>query len=416
MTSQKSRPTAGRVLLIVIVGLIGAMMFVSESAAASTYKVLYVFKTEAEGAAPKGNLVMDGAGNLYGTTSGAGGFGNVFKLTPHADGTWTETVLHSFSGSDGSSPVAGVTLDAAGNLYGTTSRGGAFCPNLGGCGVVFKLAHNTDGTWTESVLWSFEGPHFPLGGVVFDKAGNLYGTTYNGGDPSCEPPNGCGLVFKLAPNRDGIWNLTPIHKFTGSPDGRNPMAGVTFDALGNLYGTTTYGGLDNTQSAGTIFELAPNSDGSWTETVLHAFTGFFGDGAYPFAGVTVTREGGLYFTTAYGGELNCFGGRLALGCGTASGFNFNGANGAVPIGTVTVDALGNIYGTTASGGDLNCSSPFGCGVVFKLSDGHLTLLHVFEGCGGENPYSGLIMDGAGNLYGTVLQGMDDNGLVFEITP
>jgi uncharacterized repeat protein (TIGR03803 family) len=103
-----------------------------------------------------------------------------------------------------------VTLDAAGNLYGTTSRGGAFCPNLGGCGVVFKLAHNTDGTWTESVLWSFEGPHFPLGGVVFDKAGNLYGTTYNGGDPSCEPPNGCGLVFKLAPNHDGIWNLTPI--------------------------------------------------------------------------------------------------------------------------------------------------------------------------------------------------------------
>ncbi len=409
MASKKNRFTTSSVLAIATVELIVSVVFVSRDAAASTYKVLYTFKTEAEGEGPQGNLVMDGAGNLYGTTAA-----NVFKLTPHPDGVWTETVLHTFSGPDGEAPLAGVTLDAAGNLYGTTSAGGAFCPDLGGCGLVFKLTHNPDGTWTEKRLWSFRGPHFPQGGVVLDKAGNLYGTTYNGGDVTCEAPNGCGIVFKLAPNREGIWNLTPIHKFTGSPDGRNPKAGVTFDALGNLYGTTIFGGADTTESGGTIFKLSPNPDGTWTETVLRSFTGVLGDGAYPIGGVTVVGDS-LYATTAYGGELNCFGGRLKIGCGTVSGFILNGDDGAVPVGTVTVDDLGNVYGTASVGGNLNCNSPFGCGVVFKLSGGLLTVLHVFEDCG-NNPDSGLIMDADGNLYGTVVKGTDNNGLVFEITP
>jgi uncharacterized repeat protein (TIGR03803 family) len=415
MTFKKFRNTASGVLTIVTVALVVTIMFASRNAAASTYKVLYAFKNLSEGADPRGTLAMDGAGNLYGTTAVGGGFGNVFELTRNTDGTWTETVLHSFSGLDGNAPYAGVTLDADGNLYGTTVYGGAYCLNIGGCGVVFKLTCEAGGTWTESVLFSFKGPHFPQGGVVFDKVGNLYGTTYNGGDTTCEPPKGCGEVFKLAPGRDGAWNYTRIHNFTGSPDGQNPSGGVVFDAVGNLWGTTIYGGLENTAARGTIFELTPNADGTWSESVAHAYTGLFGDGAYPFAGLSIVREE-IYVATAYGGELNCFGGRLTLGCGTVQGFDLDGTDGAVPVGTLTADALGNIYGTTASGGDLNCSSPYGCGVAFKLTDGHLTILHTFEGCDGENPYSGLIIDAAGNLYGTVLQGMGEDGLVFEITP
>lgn len=415
MTGHKFRLNTATILSFATAIL--TVTTVSVNAAASEYKVLYTFKATEEGAAPRGNLVMDASGNLYGTTGAGGtGFGNVFKLTPHPDGSWTEVVLHSFSGPDGKAPLAGVTLDAAGNLYGTTSYGGTFCPSQGGCGVVFKLTPNPSGPWTEAVLWDFQGPHSPEGGVVFDKAGNLYGTTSYGGDPSCDPPSGCGVVFKLTPHPGGAWTYTPIHKFTGSPDGRNPMGELGFDAAGNLYGTTLYGGLDNSASAGTFYRLTPSTDGTWTETVLHAFTGL-GDGAYPMAGVSVDNGNILPLTTAYGGDINCLEGKLTLGCGTAAGHAFTGPDGAVPLGTLTADAEGNLYGTTTSGGNLDCSSPFGCGVAFKLSDGKLTILHTFDACA-ENPVAGLIIDAAGNLYGTVEQGMGayDLGLVFEITP
>ena len=196
---------------------------------ASTYKIIHQFEVPKS---PYGSLVMDAAGNLYGTTtegggSGCGGSGCGFawKLAPNPDGTWgILSLLHSFqNGADGTDPSAGLIFDAAGNLYGTTQFGGAY----GFGGVVFKLAPNPDGTWTETVLHSFgnDGDGFhPIAGLVFDVAGNLYGTTYGGPGSGCA--EGCGVVFKLAPNSDGTWTESVLYSFTGGADGGAPEAGL----------------------------------------------------------------------------------------------------------------------------------------------------------------------------------------------
>ena len=202
----------------------------------------------------------------------------MFKLAPNPDGTWTERVLYSFTGgADGLIPLAGLVFDAAGNLYGTTGYGGA-----DGSGVVFKLAPNPDGTWTESVLYSFTGyadGSIPGAGLIFDPTGNLYGTTTSGGPFSAgECPAGCGVVFKLAPNPDGTWTESVLHSFTGA-DGQYPRAGLVFDVAGNLYGTTNGGGPDND---GVVFKLKPNLDGTWTESVLYSFKDG-ADGGFPVA-------------------------------------------------------------------------------------------------------------------------------------
>lgn len=224
-----------------------------------TEQVLYNFKGGSDGAEPDASLVFDGAGNLYGTTyyGGANGSGTVFELTPSKAG-WTETVLHSFTGSDGALPSAGLILDGGGNLYGTTQAGGA-----AGFGVVFELSPSRAG-WTETVLYSFTGGNDgrgPVGGVVFDSGGNLYGTTSGGGYPI-----GGGTVFELTPSGGG-WTENILYAFNasnGAPNGSGLHAGVVFDRAGNLYGTTVFGG---TNYWGTIFELTP-SNGNWIETTL----------------------------------------------------------------------------------------------------------------------------------------------------
>jgi uncharacterized repeat protein (TIGR03803 family) len=307
------------------------------------------------GFAPYAGLIFDAAGNLYGTTyAGGAGDGVVFKLAPNPDGTWTETVLHSFAGTDGGGPYAGLIFDATGNLYGTTEGGGA-----GDYGVVYKLSPNPDGTWTESVLHSFTGADgwFPYAGLIFDSAGNLYGTTYYGGGTGCG--YGCGAVYKPAPNPDGTWTETVLHSFMGT-DGRNPYGGLISDASGNLYGTTQYGGAS--AGYGVVFKLAPNVDGTWTETVLH---------------------------------------------------NFMGTDGYGPLAGLVFDAIGNLYGTAQGGG------ADGNGVVFKLvpnQDGAWSesVLHTFSGTG-KNPEAPVIFDPAGNLYGTASAGNNNYGLAFEIT-
>jgi uncharacterized repeat protein (TIGR03803 family) len=357
----------------VAVSLIVAALVVAPGAwAASTFKILHVFRRFSGGHNAMGTLVSDAAGNLYGTTFNGGfvsntafcgttseGCGVVFKLAPNPDGTWTEHVLHTFKGgstTDGGFPLAGVILDAAGNLYGTTYSGGSStCMNDWGpgCGVVFKLTHKSDGTWTEHVLHRFTGGKdggSPFAGVILDAAGNLYGTN-------------TGVVFKLAPNPDGTWTEHVLHSFTGG-DGANPGAGVIFDAAGNLYGTTTYGGLSN---VGVVFKLTHKSDGTWTEHVLYSFTGG-GDGAYPWAGVILDATGNLYGTTYYGGVGN-----------------FGQGNGVVFELT-----------RSASGG---------------WSE---RVLHAFLGYG-ANPYAGLLRGASGNLYGTA-SGGTSGGLVFEIKP
>jgi uncharacterized repeat protein (TIGR03803 family) len=396
--------------------------------AANTYKVLHWF-TGKDGLNPIASLVFDGAGNLYGTTSGGGGTGNcgtVFKLAPAGNGKWTRSVLHYFgsTGKYGCQVYAGVILDTAGNLYGTTNQNGAF-----GGGNVFELSKGGNGQWTETVLHSFSGPDGaqPFAGVVFDAAGNLYGTTGGGG------AFGEGTVFELTPGTKGQWSETVLYSFcsaSGCSDGSQPLASVVFDAAGNLYGTTSVGG-DN---YGTVFELAPGMSGQWTETVLHSFNST--DGARPRAGLILDTAGNLYGTT--GGEdspPSCSSGCgnvFQLLPGTQGQWTENVLyefcsvlkckDGANPTANLTLDAAGNLLGTTTSGGYCGL-----CGTVFQLlpnANGQWTetVLRLFgNNGGGKSPSAGVILDTAGNLYGTTVGGGIDHcagdcGVVFEITP
>jgi uncharacterized repeat protein (TIGR03803 family) len=293
MEPKKCLRTLGSALVIA-----AAVLALSGAARASTYKIIHEFEVPKE---PIDNLMMDAAGNLYGTalfggsaacTFGPGGCGVVWKLAPNG----ILTMLHEFTDADGANPQGGVILDLGGNLYGTTESGGLNdCGSLGfplGCGVVFKLTPNPDGTWAESVLHEFTGADgADPRGLIFDPAGNLYGTAGGGG------ANNDGVVFKLTPGPDGTRTETTLHSFTGA-DGENPIAAPLFDAAGNLYGMTAQGGGSNW---GVVFRLAPNADGSWTESVLHAFTGG-ADGGNPDAGLIFDAAGNLYSTTNNGGE------------------------------------------------------------------------------------------------------------------
>jgi uncharacterized repeat protein (TIGR03803 family) len=337
----------------------GATLILSASAWTSdSVKLLHTFTGGQDGANPVGVLVLDSAGNLYGTTNAGGndnectfeppdGCGVVFQLTPLAGGGWQGKVLHTFTGgNDGGNPLAGLIMDAAGNLYGTTRGGGTNCL---GCGTVFKLAPTGDGTWKETVLYNFcsvancaDGEQ-PFAGLVSDSAGNFYGTTFTGGIGTCAP-EGCGVIFELTPIADG-WKETVLHSFTGGEDGANPAASLVLDAAGNLYGTTAYGGATGENcfhdlsgtGCGVAFQLTPTSNG-WKGAVLHTFTG--------------NRDGGN------------------------------------PLAGLTLDSSGNLYGTAASGGNVSDCKEFqydGCGVVFELSAASSkggwkeAVLHAFTG-------------------------------------
>jgi uncharacterized repeat protein (TIGR03803 family) len=368
----------------------------------SSETVLYTFTGASDGAYPQASLVFDSKGNLYGTTSNGGnlsgsacsalgGCGVVFQLTPPASGsgTWTETPIYTFSGGkDGAVPYSNLIFDSKGNLYGTTSGGGA-----SGYGTVFELTPSGS-SWTETVLYSFIGNdgtnkdgESPLGGVIFDSAGNLYGTTSYGGSNR-------GIVFELTPpsGGSGSWTETILYPFTGHSDGAYPYAGLALDANGNLYGTTVIGGnrtgfCKQTNGCGVVFELSPPSGGStsWTETPIYTFTAG-PDGGYPYAGVILDAKGNVYGTTAQGGNTtgaNCSG---SDGCGVVfelsppggagswtetSLYSFNGgSDGGFPYAPLIFDTAGNIYGTTSYAGDAsgsNCTAVGGCGVAFELA-------------------------------------------------
>jgi uncharacterized repeat protein (TIGR03803 family) len=404
--------------------LVTALMLPTAAGAASKYKVLHRFKNDPDGATPWAGLIFDTAGDLYGTTKvGGAGLGTVFKLTPNANGSWTESVLYSFTGGgDGAEPLAGLTFDTAGNLYGTTTMGGGSTNCTGGCGTVFELTPNSNGTWTENVLHSFTGADGgePYAGLTFDTVGNLYGTTLFGGTKCFN----CGTVFKLTPNADGSWTESVLYSFANGTDGAYPSAVLVFDAGGNLYGTTGGGG-NNSKCAncGTVFELKPNPDGTWTEHVLHRFTDGK-DGSSPDAGLIFDPAGNLYGTNVGTGNPSC----AAAACGVVFELNtshkfsvvhtFANHRGFYPYAGLISDANGNLYGTTVH------SAPVDGGVVFKLaprSGGGWTysLLHVFQGTLAVNPYGGLVLGITGNLYGTTSQcgsGTGCSGVVFGITP
>jgi len=366
------------------------------SARARSYKVLYSFtKDSAAGQYPSSSLVRDPQGNLYGVAlGGTFGRGIIFKVSSTGD----ELVLYNFNGSDGDGDVPDSMSfrDAAGNLFGTTFQGGAYS-----YGAVFKF--DTQGH--ETVIYSFcsktpctKGT-FP-GGVIPRKNGTLYGTTYAGGNFSCDI-TGCGTVFKI--NRDG--DLTLLHAFGGA-DGYYPNAGLVLDESGNIYGTTQWGGA---YGRGAVFKVTPAGN----ETVVYSFDGG-ADGAYPNGGSIRDAEGNLYGTANQGGAYNY--GTIfkitALGQFTVLYSFPGGVSGANPYADLNLDQQGNIFGVTDAGGAHNF------GIVFKLdANGNETVLHSFgEEKDGVHP-SGLTIDARGNLYGTTYQGGKNNyGSVFEVVP
>ena len=385
---------------------------------ASTINVIYSFAGEQDGEYTDTDLVIDSAGNLYGTSvlGGAFGSGTVFQLTPSGNG-WVHTVLYSFtSGADGGEPYKGVTLDAQGNLYGTAVTGGTGgCE--GGCGVAYKLTHS-GGSWSQTVIHYFSGGDDgsgPGAGLTIDHQGNLYGVTPTGG------ANGLGVIYQLSPAVSGNWNFTVIHTFTGGTDGSSGSAGRLLLHAGRLYGVATTGGANG---KGTAYELKPSHAGEWTLKTIYAFQGQ-PDAGFPYGGLLLGTSEKLYGTTYYDGANNL--GSVYELSRTAMGgwkervlYSFQGgSDGQNSLSNLVIDAAGNLYGTTSEGG-ASCS----CGTIFQLTPGaHGTwtesVAHRFQGPpdDGAFPYNGMVTGAAGNFYGaTVHGGVADDGAVYEFTP
>jgi uncharacterized repeat protein (TIGR03803 family) len=383
---------------------------------AVTTTVIHSFE-EDEGEYPSTDLVLDAEGNLYGTTVEGGDFGGgtIFQLSRAGD-TWTHTVLYNFTGqADGGQPYGGVTLDAQGNLYGTAVIGGSggICAE-DGCGVAYKLAKSGE-SWSFSVIHDFTGGDDgsgPGAGLTIDANGNLYGMTPTGGT------YGLGVIFELSPLQNGAYALTVIHTFTGGSDGGAASAGrLLLDDAGNLYGVATVGGA---YGQGVVFTLA-SAGGSWDFTTLYAFKGQ-PDAGSPYGGLIFDNAGNLYGTTYYEGA-NDLGTVYRLVYRNGSWhetvlYSFKGGtDGASPISNLVIDAAGNLYGTTSEGGAPGC----GCGTIFRLArvsgdTWRERILYRFRGApDGAFPYNGMVTDRAGHLYGaTVHGGDDDDGAIYQV--
>jgi uncharacterized repeat protein (TIGR03803 family) len=299
MKSWKAMRKWAMVLLVVVASLVSA----PRAQARSRYTVLHRFNAARDGSAPFAGLVLDQAGDLYGTTWGGGGtgaFGVVFELLPLHDGRWTGKVLHRFDPkAEGGGPLAGLAFDATGNLYGTTSTGGSQDG-----GTVFRLDPGSSG-WTLTVLDNYGSN----AGLILDEAGNLYGNIGPGKYDE-------GAVTELSPGV-GSWKQTYLYSFCRNinpcPDGDAPISGVVFDGAGNLYGTTEYGGKGISGDWGTAYELQHQADGTWKHILLHSFPGSVNDGKLVYGGLILDKSGNLYGTTLQGGGKSCGEG---TGCGT----------------------------------------------------------------------------------------------------
>jgi uncharacterized repeat protein (TIGR03803 family) len=400
-----------------VYSILAALLILVGAARAATTTQIYSFSGGNDGEYLDTELVMDSAGNLYGTTvqGGIHGSGTIFQLAPSGSG-WTHTVLYSFTGgADGGEPYKGVTLDAQGNLYGTAVTGGSGSCE-GGCGVVYKLT-NSGGVWTQSVIHAFTGGNDgsgPGSPVAFDKHGNLYGTTPTGG------AKGFGVVYEMKLGANGGWNLSVIHTFTGGTDGLGGSASrLLLDVVGNVYGVNTVGGA---KGFGNVYELT-RSGGEWHLTTLYSFKDQ-PDGASPYGGVIFDKSGNLYGTTYYAGA-NDVGTVYKLthsnGTWTESVlYSFKGgSDGDSPISTLVSDVKGNLYGTTSDGGAAGCS----CGTIFRMTEGSggvwtESVLYRFPGTPKPGfAYNGMVSDGKGNFYGTTVHGGSANdGAIYQFTP
>jgi uncharacterized repeat protein (TIGR03803 family) len=405
-----------------VVILLGLTLVLSQSAQAQTYKVLYNFTGGQDGAFPSSGLTMDIGGNLYGTARNGGssnctdGCGTVYKLTKK-NNNWLFAPLYRFQGGeDGAHPEDKVVIGPNSSLYGTTAYGGSSnCSD--GCGTVFNLKPTPTRPptpltpWVETVLYRFQGGNdgsLPSGHLVFDASRAIYGVTYSGGGSGND-----GTVYKLTPSGQD-YTESVIYSFTHSSDGYYPVGAVAFDQAGNLYAVARDGGATG---YGTVIQLTP-SGGGWTETMLYNFLA--PDGRYPVSGVILDQSGNLYGSNPQGGSAG--GGTIYELTFSDGGWTFTlvyalvGGYQGGPQDKLVMDAAGNLYGTSKKNG-----AHF-YGSVFKLSPSdqgwtYTTLYDFPGGSNGRYPLCDLILDANGNLYGTTSAGgAYDQGVVFEITP
>ena len=416
-------------------------MVATQATQAQTFKVIHNFTGGADGAGPWAGLTMDQAGNFYGTTGYLGQHesGTVFKLSVGESG-WVFNPLYNFKGGgDGANPFSAVIFDVAGNLYGTAAYGGI--GDNGGYGTVYSVTPPGTPCSTavcagaKTTLYTFSGsdganPNEYGGRLIFDQAGNIYGTTFAGGLQQCEsgsPALGCGTVFQLSPSGSG-WTESVLYRFTGDRDGAWPTSRLIFDQAGNLYGTASIGGLQggcqffDDYGCGVVFKLSPSGSG-WTESVLYSFTGG-ADGGLPFGGLTFGPSGNLYGTTSYGGDggggtvfqLTPSNGTWTLE--TIYSFFTKAQGTSGPYDNLVIDEAGDLYGTTGADG------AYGFGNIFELqpSGGGWTYSSIHDFCAtdpcsdGAYPVGSVIFDKHGNLYGTTyLGGSAERGVVWEIT-
>jgi hypothetical protein len=462
-----------RLLRTVVFSLIVVLCLVSAASAEWKEKVLYSFQGTPDAATPVGGVVFDQQGNLYGAANGgpSGTQGTVYQLSPPVKrgGSWTEKVLYAFLGkgeNDGQIPSGGLIIDGTGNLYGVTAYGGAGgCLLLGtlvGCGTVYELSPPTQkgGKWTEKILYSFQGGsdgYYPNGTLVFDKAGNLYGATlFGGGFGTCDQNIYlyCGTVFKLSPpkQKNGAWKEKVLYSFKGvdqgkqSGDGANPAGNLVLDDKGAIYGTTYFGGDNQTGTCaggsggtgcGLVFELEPPTEngGAWKEKMLHRFHAGTDDGANPVGGVVSDTKGNLFGTTFFGPKEG-YGVVFEVVKPPQQSHEWreqvlyrfvDGTDGANPDAGLVIGADGGLYGTAYRG---SFGSQYGD--VFRLRPPRakvkawtFTTLFGFGDGNGQNgagPVAPLTLDKLGNLYGTTQYGGTGQrcqggcGTVFVVSP
>jgi len=419
---------AGSVALVLV--LIATTIVAAPAAHAQTFTVLHSFTGGLDGANPGAGLTMDGGDHLYGTAVLGGatgscsypdGCGTAFRMT-HAGSGWTFAPIYSFN----SNPSSRVTIGPDGTLYGSNYAG------LYNLRPPATPPFSVITPWTGTVIYQFVFNYGidPMGDLVFDREGNLYGTNYDGGVVNtCSGGLGCGTVYELTLSQ-GVWTLARLYVLTGQSDGTDPMSGVLLDQAGNVYVASSQGYYDNGAQWGALFELTRSGSG-WTETTLHDFQD--GTGIIPVGGLISDSAGNIYGTTV-ATTGNGGGGTVFKLTPSGSGWIFDtlytlsggGSGRTGPEGKLLLDASGNLYGTTYREG------AYGKGSVFKLTPGNggwtYASLHDFTGGGdGANPLDGLVMDSSGNLYGTTYAGgitgsrCDSSfyyqcGVVFEIAP